>query len=127
MVMDPSMMASGAGQPQAPAPAVEGAAPAAGGDPQAIMQVLESALQQVVDKEGYVDVARLASIWPQLAQQAGLNIPFETVLQLISQSPEIIAEIINKMGLSGIIVNGQKMAAEDIQNFSEQPPAAKMA
>lgn len=103
--MPPQQPAGGAtvtpGQAQAP-------------DTQKITQVLEMALKQVVDKNGYVDMNKLVILWPQVAQQAGLNIPFTTVLQMLQQDPSMIEGIIQQMGLAGIIVNGKAISADEL-------------
>ena len=85
-----------------------------GGDQQLILQALEQAIQQSVDEQGYVDVRKLAQVWPQIAQQLGLNIPFETVLQMIKQNPEMISELVQKLGLAGITVDGRQIGAEEL-------------
>lgn len=121
--MNPAQMAGGvptqAGQqpmpPQQPAGG-ETISPgqAQAPDTQKITQVLESALKQVVDRNGYVDMNKLVILWPQVAQQAGLNIPFASVLQMLQQDPSMIESIIQQMGLSGIIVNGKAISAEEL-------------
>lgn len=83
-------------------------------DTQKVTQVLEMALKQVVDQNGYVDMNKLVILWPQVAQQAGLNIPFTTVLQMLQQDPSMIEGIIQQMGLAGIIVNGKQISAEEL-------------
>lgn len=83
-------------------------------DPTKVTQAIELALKQVVDKNGYVDMNRLISIWPQVAQQVGLNIPFQTVLQMLQQDPSMIEGIITQMGLAGITVNGKNISAEEL-------------
>ena len=98
------------------APQVAPGAPPQGVDPAAIMQVLQQAIQASVDEQGFVDVKQLATIWPQVAQQAGVNIPFETVLQMIQQNPEVIVEIVQQMGLAGIVVDGRQISAEELAN-----------
>lgn len=85
-------------------------------DPQKITQALEMALKQVVDKNGYVDMNKLITLWPQVAQQVGLNIPFQTVLQMLQQDPSMIENIITQMGLAGITVNGKNISAEELLN-----------
>ena len=90
-------------------------APPQGGDQQLILQALEQAIGQAVDEEGFVDVAQLAQVWPQVAQQLGLNIPFETVLQMIKQNPQLIEELINKLGLAGIkLPDGRTLSGEEL-------------
>ncbi len=117
--MDPAQMAGGvppqAGQQGSPAQPVTvepGAAQTP--DTKKITQVLEVALKQVVDKNGYVDMNKLVILWPQVAQQSGLNIPFTTVLQMLQQDPSMIEDIIQQMGLSGIIVNGKAISADEL-------------
>ena len=85
-----------------------------GGDQQLILQALEQALRQSMDGQGYVDIQKLAQVWPQVAQQLGLNIPFETVLQMIQQNPEMIEELIQTLGIAGIISDGRQIGAEEL-------------
>lgn len=110
-------MANGAGAAGAPPQQVQvatGAQPQ-GGDQQAILQALEQAISQAVDEQGIVDIGRLAQIWPQVAQQLGLNIPFSTVLQMLQQNPQILEELVNKLGLSGIKTpDGKVLSAEEL-------------
>lgn len=119
--MNPAAMAGGA--PQAPQQAPQQtpaqpvtAEPGAAQTPDTgkITQVLEMALKQVVDKNGYVDMNKLVILWPQVAQQAGLNMPFTTVLQMLQQDPSMIEDIIQQMGLAGIIVNGKAISADEL-------------
>lgn len=90
-----------------------------GGDPQKIKQALEMAIKQCVDQSGYVDMNKLIQIWPQVSQQMGINIPFQTVLQMIQQDPSLVEDIINQMGLAGIIVDGKKISAEQLLGQSQ--------
>ena len=110
-------MANGAelagGAPQQ-AQVATGAPEQGGGDQQLILQALEQAIGQAVDEQGFVDVKALAQVWPQVAQELGLNIPFEAVLQMIQQNPEIIQELIQKLGLAGIVVDGRQIGAEEL-------------
>jgi len=111
-------LAGGGAPQQAPPQQVQVATDSAqGGDQQLVMQVLEQALTQAVNQEGFVDVKRLAEIWPQVAQQAGLNIPFQTVLQMIQQNPGIIEELVNKLGLAGITVDGRNISGEELSGI----------
>ncbi len=90
-------------------------APPQGGDQQLILQALEQALTQSIDQEGYVDVAKLQQIWPQVAQQLGLNIPFETVLQMLQQNPEMIEEMVQRIGAIGIrLPDGRTLTGEQL-------------
>lgn len=133
--MNPAQMAGAAppqaGQqgstmpPQAPAQPVT-VAPGQSQTPntQKITQVLEMALKQVVDSNGYVDMNKLVILWPQVAQQNGLNIPFTTVLQMIAQNPSMVEDIIQQMGLAGIIVNGKAISAEELQAQAQSGSSA---
>jgi len=123
--MDPAQMAGGvppqAGQqgstmppPTQGQPVTVAPGQAQTPDTQKITQVLEMALKQVVDKNGYVDMNKLVILWPQVAQQAGLNIPFTSVLQMLQQDPSMIEDIIQQMGLAGIIVNGKAISADEL-------------
>ena len=89
-------------------------APPTGGDQGAILEVLQQAIRQSVNQQGYVDINRLVQIWPQIAQQAGLNIPFETVMQMIQQNPEMIQGIITQLGLSGLIIDGKVIGEQEL-------------
>jgi hypothetical protein len=88
-----------------------------GGNQRLILQALEQAIQQSVDQQGYVDIQKLAQVWPQVAQQLGLNIPFQTVLQMIQQNPGMIEELVTRLGLAGIIINGRQISAEELSGM----------
>lgn len=134
--MDSAQMAGGvppqAGQagstmpPQAPQGPQAAIAPGQAQSPDSgkVTQVLEMALKQVVDKNGYVDMNKLVILWPQVAQQAGLNMPFATVLQMLQQDPSMIEGIIQQMGLSGIIVNGKAISADELLSQSQSGSSA---
>ena len=130
MAMNPQQMAGGMpqqGMPQQASPQQVQVAPGAspvGGDQEKILEVLSQAIRQSVDQRGYVDVQKLAQIWPQIAQQLGVNIPFETVLQMIGQNPEMIQGIITQLGLSGIIVDGRAISEQEL---SQMAGAGQMA
>lgn len=83
-------------------------------DPQKIIQALEAAIQQAVNPQGYVDLNKLVLLWPQISQKMGINVPFQTVMQMIQQNPELIDNIVNQLGLAGIIVNGKVMSAQQL-------------
>ena len=85
-----------------------------GGDMNKLLEVLGMAIQQSVDEQGYVDVQQLVQIWPQMAAQGGINIPFQTVMQLIQSNPQLISDLIVRYGLSGISMNGQRISAEQL-------------
>ena len=106
----PQQMAGAAPQQVQAAPNV----PPTGGDQGAILEVLQQAIRQSVNQQGYVDINRLIQIWPQIAQQLGVNIPFETVLQMIQQNPEMIQGIITQLGLSGLIIDGKVIGEQEL-------------
>lgn len=112
-------MANGAELAGGAAPQQVQAAPGnvQGGDQQLILQAVEQAIQQSVDAQGFVDVKKMAQIWPQVAQQLGLNVPFETVLQMIQQNPEILQELIQRLGLAGIVIDGRQIGAEELSGI----------
>lgn len=125
--MNPSMMAGGT--QQTPPPTGVGNVQATPdqttvADPTKVTQAIEAALKQVVDKNGYVDMNKLVLIWPQISQQMGLNIPFQSVLQMIEQNPDMLENIISQMGLAGIIANGKAISAEELMAQSQSSGAA---
>lgn len=85
-----------------------------GGDQQLIMQAIEQSISQAIDESGYLDIKRWAQIWPQVAQQLGLNIPFETVLQFIEQNSEMLEGLLEKLGIAGITVDGRQIGVEEL-------------
>ncbi len=95
-----------------------------GGDPIKIKEALKTAIQQCVDQRGFVDMNKLVQLWPQVSQQMGINIPFATVLQMIQQDPSLVEDIINQMGLAGIIVNGKMISAEELLNQAQSGASA---
>lgn len=114
--MSNAAMMAGGMPPQAPQQQQVQVAPGqvSGGDPQKIKAALKAAIQQSVDKNGYVDMNKLVQVWPQISQQMGINIPFQTVLQMVQQYPSLIEDVITEMGLAGIIVNGKMISAEQL-------------
>ena len=85
-----------------------------GGDINKLLEVLGMAIQQTVDEQGYVDVQQLIAIWPQIANQAGINIPFQTVMQMVEQNPNILSDLVVRYGLNGIKVNGRVISADQL-------------
>lgn len=88
-----------------------------GGDIEAILQALEQALSQSLDQEGYIDLDQLATVWNQIAQQMGVTVPFETILDMIKSNPAMIQPIIEKLGIIGIIANGVKHGGEELSGM----------
>ena len=116
MAMNPAQMAGGAPQMPSPAQTTQVAPGQAqvGGNMEKVIQAIGMAIQQAVDQQGYVDMNKLIQLWPQIAQQLGINIPFQTVMQLIQQNPTILEDLVNRYGLSGMVVNGQRITAEQM-------------
>ena|SRR3990167_8175222 len=96
------------------APQVAPNAQPQGLDMNQILQVLAEALRAAVDQNGFVDIQKLVQIWPQIAQAAGLSVPFEIVLQMIGENPEILIELVNELGLAGITVDGRQITGEEL-------------
>ncbi len=115
------------GQPQGMPPVQATPGQVSGGDPQKIKMALEAAIKQSVNQQGYVDMNKLVQVWPQISQSMGINIPFQTVLQMIQQDPTLVEQIINQMGLAGIIVNGKMISAEQLLAQSQSGGASTPA
>lgn len=133
MPMDPAQMASGGGQPQPPMPpasSVQSSTPsngpiispgqAPGGiDSAKVEQLLKTIIPQAVDNAGYVSLLKLATIWPQISQQYGINMPFQTFLELIGKDQslsDLVDRLIVSYGLAGIIdKDGNRISAEQLQ------------
>ena len=123
MPIDPAQAAQrmGGGEGGMPTPPQVTATPdqaQVGGDINKVIEALEMGIQQAVDQSGYVDMQQLIAIWPQIAQQAGVNIPFETVVQLVQQNPELISNLIVRHGLAGIKLNGRVISGEQLAGMS---------
>ena len=119
MAMNPAQMAGGqvSGQQPPPPSQTTQVAPGqaqVGGNMEKVIQAVGMAIQQAVDQQGYVDMNKLVTLWPQIAQQLGINIPFQTVMQLIKQNPSILENLVVRYGLSGMVVNGQRITAEQM-------------
>lgn len=96
-----------------------------GGDIGKVMEALSAAVQQAVNEQGYVDLDQLTAIWPQISQQMGVNVPFQTVMQLVNQNPDIVGDIVAKHGLAGIVVNGKHISAEQLSGTSSGATAGQ--
>lgn len=120
-----AMMAGGAMPAQEAQPSVQ-VTPGQvnGGDPQKIKMALEAAIKQCVNQQGFVDMNKLIQVWPQISKQMGINVPFQTVLQMVQQDPTLVDDIINQLGLAGIIVNGKMISAEELLNQSQSGASA---
>lgn len=118
----PEMMAGAA--PTSQTPQVTPTSVSGGPDPMKIKEALKVAVQQAVNQQGFVDMNKLIQMWPQISQQMGINVPFETVMQMIQQDPSLVEDIIAQMGLAGIIVNGKMISAEELLNQSQSGAGA---
>ena len=117
MPMNPQQLATGQQMPsQSPqaGPTIAPGQAQVGTDIKKILSVLGMAIDQTVNKQGDVDMNQLITIWPQIAQQGGINIPFQTVMQLIQQNPQLISDLIIQHGLAGIMMNGKQIPAEQL-------------
>lgn len=118
----PEMMA-GAG-PTGQTPQVTPTSVTGGPDPMKVKEALKAAVQQCVNQQGFVDMDKLVQIWPQISQQMGINIPFQTVMQMIQQDPSLVEDIIAQMGLAGIIIKGKMISAEELLNQGQSGGSA---
>jgi hypothetical protein len=121
--MNPQMgaaaMAGGGAPPQMP-PQAGGQPPmtaVAGGNTTTtqisqVVDALKKLIPQATNAQGYVDMNRLITMWPQFSQ-----VPFQVVMQLIQQSPELLNEIIQQFGLNGIIVQGKIISADELASL----------
>lgn len=119
--MNPAQMAGGGGMPQAPQqPPQTGQQTQTTpdqtqmGDPRKVLEALKAVIEQCVNQQGYVDLNKVVMLWPQVSQQMGVNIPLETVKQMLTQNPHLIEDIINQLGLAGVIKDGRVMSPEQI-------------
>jgi hypothetical protein len=113
--MNPEQMAGG-GMPQSPQAGTQVAPGQAtvGADMKKVTEALGMAVQQCVDQQGFVDMNKLVALWPQIAQQTGLNVPFQAVMQLIQQNPQLLEDLVVRYGLAGMVHNGQRITAEQM-------------
>ena len=80
-----------------------------------IVEALKQIIPQVVDDKGYVNMDRLITLWPQFSQ-----VPFQTVMQLFQQNPEILNDLIVNYGLAGIIIQGRVVGADELAGIGGQ-------
>lgn len=114
MAMTPQQMAGGGMPSPAQTTQVAPGQAQVGGNMEKVIQAIGMAVQQSVDQQGFVDLNKLVAMWPQIAQQLGINIPFQTVMQLIQQNPSILEDLVVRYGLSGMVINGQRITAEQM-------------
>lgn len=121
MAVDPQMggaaMAAGGGLPQGGGgqPPVQTAALGGGMTTQIdeIISALKQILPQCVDEKGYVNMDKLITLWPQVMP----NVPFQVVMQLIGQTPDLLNEIIAQYGLAGVTVQGRVISADELASL----------
>lgn len=114
--MDPAAMAGGGGMPpmgDQQQPPMAGT-PGGGQDIDQIMKDLKEAVAKAIDKNGYIDMNHLITLWPQVSQ-----IPFDTVMQLLEQQPELLDELIAQYGLNGISVNGKTISIDELHSMGQ--------
>ena len=125
MPMNPQMgaaAAAGGGMPpQAPPagqpPGMGAPQPQSGvGAPvQQIIDALKQIIPQVVDQKGYVNMDKLIMMWPNVSQ-----IPFQAVMQLLQNTPDLLNEIISQYGLTGIISQGKVISADELAALGQK-------
>lgn len=132
MAVNPQMNAAAAagGMPPQPAAAPNPAPAPGGGQPpiqtagaggtqttqiNQIIEALKQILPQVIDERGYVNMDKLITMWPQFSQ-----VPFQVVMQLIQQNPEILNNLISQYGLAGITVQGRMISAQELVSLGGQ-------
>lgn len=119
--MDPSMMAGG-GQAMPPMDQqTPGDQPDQGGqtDVNAVLDSLKQAVEKCLDGDGFIDMNRLITMWPQVS-----NVPFDSILQILEQQPELFDQILQQFGLSGITVNGKNMTLDELHSLGGANQAA---
>ena len=77
-----------------------------------VINSLKQLLPQVVDEKGYVNMDKLVMMWPQFS-----SVPFQVVMQLIQQSPEMLNQLISQYGLNGISVQGRIISADELSSL----------
>ena len=77
-----------------------------------IINTLKQIFPQVIDERGYVNMDRLITMWPQFSK-----IPFQAVMQLIQQNPELLNELIAQYGIGGIIFQGRTISADELASL----------
>jgi len=88
-----------------------------------VMTALEEAMQMSTDQNRFVDVNQLVQNWPQVAQKYGLNISIDVLLAMIMKDPQVLIDSIVRMGLAGIVMDGQQMGPEQLMQMAQQQGA----
>lgn len=117
--MDPNAMAmaggGGGGMPPMDQPTPgDQPNPGQGGDTdvESLMATFKQVVEQCLDGDGFVDMNRLITMWPQFSQ-----VPFESVMQVLEQQPELFDQVLEQFGLSGITVNGKNMTLDELHHL----------
>jgi len=118
--MGAAQMAGGGGGPAINQPAQPPMTTVGGGNTATtqiseIMGALKQILPQVIDEKGYVNMDRLITMWPQISK-----VPFQVVMQLIQQNPEILSQLITQYGLNGIIIQGRVVGADEMASLGSR-------
>lgn len=148
MPMDPAQMAGGA-PPQGMPPGMSSGPPQGGMPPQPqqtmtspnapppqaqmgddlpkVKEALATIIPQCIDQQRIFDIDKLIQVWPSVAQQYNLNIPFQTVWKIIEQDPDFVESILIQHGSTGIKANGQVYTIEQLEGMSNGavPPQAQ--
>ena len=61
-----------------------------------------------------MDINKLVQVWPQIAQQMGIDIPLQTILQYIQSHPEMLVGMVQELGLSGVIVDDKQIGIDQL-------------
>lgn len=114
--MGPQQMASGGGQPQGNVAQNTQVSPGQEsiGNIDQVLEALKAGIQQAVDQNGFVDINKLVQVWPQIAQQMGIDIPLQTILQYIQSHPEMLVGMVQELGLSGVIVDDKQIGIDQL-------------
>ena len=80
-----------------------------------IMDALKQVLPQTVDENGRVNMDRLITMWPQFSR-----VPFQVVMQLIQQNPELLDNLISQYGLNGIVSQGKIYSSDELASLGGQ-------
>src|SRR3990167_1025099 len=80
-----------------------------------IIDALKQILPQAIDERGYVNMDRLITMWPQFSR-----VPFQVVMQLIQQNPEILNNLITHYGLSGISAQGRIISSDELASVGSR-------
>ena len=80
-----------------------------------ITDALKQILPQAIDERGYVNMDRLITMWPQFSR-----VPFQVVMQLIQQNPELLDNLITQYGLNGIVSQGRIYSSDELASLGGQ-------